>query len=100
MRGLRGTWILCAACFLLAALVTYGGFVLAWAPVPRFVSLIAPGAYIAAALGRILGLSWSGGSVWFAFFGANVLFWFVVFGVVAWSLAKARSRWLIREAKS
>ena len=56
--------VVISTCLALAqCVVAYLTFVLSWSPTPRFVVAILPGAYIAAALNKVLRLPTNGASV-------------------------------------
>src|SRR5260370_10121742 len=89
-------WLTVSVCLLLSLFVAYVTFFFAWSSKPRLVFAVLPGAYIGAALNKLLRLPWTGAGPWLLVFGGNVLFWFAFFLGVSLLVARIRSRWIVR----
>jgi hypothetical protein len=81
-----------AACLLLAGVIAFATFSLAWNPRPRLVLAVLPGAYFGAFLNRLLRLPSNGAGVWVLFFIGNVLFYFVILVGIGAAVARLHSR--------
>jgi len=80
-----------AACLLLAVVVVYVTFILAWNPRPRLVFMVLPGAYVAVFIERVFRIPNNGVGNIVAFFVGNVVFWFSLFLLIVWTVGRYRS---------
>jgi hypothetical protein len=86
-------FVLLAGCFVLSVVIAYFTFSLAWSPSPRFSFTIAPGAFLAIAVNRIVRLPTSGAGFVALFLTAHVLVCFCFVLAAAWVVSRlSRSR--------
>ena len=89
-------WAIVAVCFMTAVAVTYLTVKLSWTESPRLAWAIVPGAYLGAALNRVLHIPTTGSGIWYLFFISQILVWLVAALVVAWAVAALRANWKAR----
>jgi hypothetical protein len=89
-------WAVVTACFATAVAIAYLTFVASWNQTPRLVWAIVPGAYIAAAINKILHLPTTGAGMWYLFFITHILVWFAAALATACAVAGLKARWRAR----